>query len=354
MIDAGTAHSAFSSIHPAIFTIEVFTKNHSIFSVLLLEINIVMKHNRLTKFILATILFSGFVFTSCKKDETTPSVKSIAELAASTPDLSYLSAAINRAGLSATLTASGTYTVFAPTNEAFIAAGFATIDAINAADPTALSAILLYHTLGSTVVSSAVPAGPNAAVATLNTANIYLTSNSKGVFVNGTPVVTVDVSASNGVVHIIGKVLIPPAGNIVETAQAVPDLSYLVAAILRASTGSTDVAGVLSGTGPFTVFAPTNDAFIAAGFPTIDAINAADPDALAAILTYHVLNGWVFSSDLSDGLTPTMLNAGTVTINVTGGATVKGNSNASASNITAVDVVTTNGAVHIIDQVLLP
>ena len=313
-----------------------------------------MKRKTFFKFIFSAILFSGFTLTSCKKDDAAPAQKSIVELAASTPDLSYLAAAVTRAGLAATLSGSGTFTVFAPTNDAFIAAGFPTIDAINAADPSALSAILLYHTLGSIVKASDVPAGPNAAVATLNTKSIYVTSNSRGVFVNGTPVVTADVLASNGVVHIIGKVLIPPAGNIVETAQSVPDLSYLVAAILRASTGSTDVAAVLSGTGPFTVFAPTNDAFIAAGFATIDDINATDPDALAGILTYHVLNGWVFSSDLSEGLTPTMLNGGTVNITLSGGAKVKGKSNESGSNIIATDVVTTNGAVHLIDQVLLP
>ena len=314
---------------------------------------VIMNRNYFLKIFLAFAL-PVFIFSSCKKDDPVPAQKSIAELAAATPDLSLLSAAIEHAGLSATLSGAGTFTVFAPTNDAFTAAGLGTVDLINAQDPDALAAILLYHTLGSIVPASAVPAGPNAAVATLNTASIYLTKNTSGVFVNGTPVTAADVSASNGVVHIIGRVLIPPAGNIVETAQAVPDLSYLVAAILRASTGSTDVAGVLSGTGPFTVFAPTNEAFMDAGYATIDDINAEDPDALAAILTYHVLNGWTFSSDLADGLTPATLNGGTVEVNVTGGATVKGNSNTMPSNITGVDVVTTNGVVHIIDQVLLP
>ena len=315
-----------------------------------------MKQNTFVKTLLAAVLFSGLTFTSCKKDDPLPveTTKSIAELAAATPDLSLLSAAITHAGLTATLTAAGTYTVFAPTNDAFIAAGLGTVDLINAVDPAALSAILLYHTLSSIVLAAAVPAGPNAAVATLNTANIYLTNKAAGVFVNGAQVTTADIAASNGVVHIIGKVLSAPIGNIVATAQSNADLTYLVAAIIRASTGATDVLTLLSGTDPYTVFAPTNAAFIAAGFATIADINAADPDALAAILTYHVTAGWVFSSDLSDGLMPTMLNAGMVTINVTGGATVKGITNTTASNITAVDVVTTNGVVHIIDQVLLP
>src|SRR5690606_35715878 len=107
---------------------------------------------------------------------------------------------------------------------------------------------------------------------TVNGASLSVTKNDKGVFVNSATVIQADVKAKNGIIHVINKVLMLPSGNIVETAIGNPNLSFLVAAVVKASTGSTDVAAVLSGTGSFTVFAPTNDAFKAAGFATTEAI----------------------------------------------------------------------------------
>jgi uncharacterized surface protein with fasciclin (FAS1) repeats len=102
------------------------------------------------------------------------------------------------------------------------------------------------------------------------------------------------------------------------------------------------------------VFAPTNQAFINAGFPNAAAINAADPNTLTKILTYHVIAGRIFSSDLVNGSTPGTVNGETVHILLSNGAQVKGNANSTPSNITATNIVATNGVVHIIDQVLLP
>ena len=128
----------------------------------------------------------------------------------------------------------------------------------------------------------------------------------------------------------------------------------MVAAVLRASQGSTNVAGLLSGTGPFTVFAPVNQAFINAGFATINDIMSASPDALTPILAYHVIGARVFSSDLTNGMMPDMFLGGTTTITLNGGAKIKGAGNASASNIVKTDIVSTNGVIHVIDGVLLP
>ena len=146
----------------------------------------------------------------------------------------------------------------------------------------------------------------------------------------------------------------PPTGNIVHVAPGNSNLTYLVVAVLRASEGSTNVASVLSTTNGLTVFAPSNQAFINAGFPTIASIQAANPNTLANILTYHVIAARVFSSDLTEGAMPTTVNGGKVTVTLSGGAKVKGNSNTTASNITATDILATNGIVHLIDQVLLP
>ncbi len=298
----------------------------------------------------AGILLSGLV--SCKKIQSTPE-QTITGVVTTNQSFSLLASAVQKAGLAQTLNGTGPFTVFAPNNDAFQASGI-TSTTINALSADQLKAILLYHTLTSKVPAANVPVGPNAAVATAGGDSIYLTKNSNGVFVNGVKVVQADVAASNGVIHAIGNVLMPPVGNLVATAQSDTSFTYLVAAVLRASQGSTNVAAVLSGTGPFTVFAPTNQAFRNAGFPTIASIQAADPNTLATILTYHVVAGRVFSSDLTNGAMPATLNGEMVTINLSNGATVKGKGNSSASNISKTNIVATNGVVHVIDQVLLP
>lgn len=307
----------------------------------------------------AAWLFIAFIalstFSSCKKDDNnlpaTPGT--ITDVVSANSQFSVLKAAVVKAGLATTLSSTGPFTVFAPSDAAFNAAGI-TMNTVSTLSADQLKAILLYHTLPATVKAADVPAGPNAVVTTAGGDAVYVTSNSKGVFVNGVPVVKADIAASNGVIHSLGGVLMPPAGNIVEVAQADTTFSYLVAAVLRAGQGTTNVAQVLTGAGPYTVFAPTNNAFRAAGFATIADINNADPNTLAGILTYHVVSGRVFSSDLTDGVQPATLNGGKVTIVLTSGATVKGNSNTSPSKIVAANIVATNGVIHVIDQVLLP
>lgn len=311
--------------------------------------------NSIVKTALSAAL-SVLVITSCGKDDDgMPSnqSKSITTLVSENANLSLLKAAVVRAGLAETLSANGTLTVFAPDNAAFQAAGLGTEAAINAVPADDLKKILLYHVLSEKYMSGSIPS----ATTELNTAasiKTYVTKNSSGVFVNGAKVTMADVNAQNGVVHVINKVLMPPSANIVQMAQANSNLSFLVAAVVRASQGSTNVAAVLSGSGPFTVFAPTNAAFQAAGFASIADIQAASPNTLASILTYHVISSRVFSSDLTEGAMPTTVNGGKVTITLAGGAKVKGNTNTTASAITSTDMLATNGVVHVIDRVLLP
>lgn len=269
----------------------------------------------------------------------------------------YLAVALARTGLINDLARfDGNYTLFAPTDDAFRDAGFNSIQDIIRTPVEALTPILKYHVLGIKVKAADVPAGPNAPVTTLNGAKIYATRKTDGsVFINGTPVIYADIRAVNGVIHVIDRILMPPTGNIVQTAIAAnPEFSYLVAAVTRASQGSTNVAGLLSGTGPFTVFAPVNQAFKNAGFNTIADIMNASPNALTSILAYHVIPARVFSSDLSNGIMPTMFLGGTTTITLTGGPKIKGNGNTTAANIVKTDIVATNGVIHVIDGVLLP
>jgi transforming growth factor-beta-induced protein len=292
--------------------------------------------------------------------ETQEESNTIVDIAVANPDFSYLVAALTKVSAETStdvvglLSGAGNFTVFAPNNQAFINAGFATIADIQAADANTLLAVLTYHVLSSRVAAANIPQAANTQVSSLG-GNLFATRTANNnVFINGIRVIAADIEADNGIIHVVESVLLPPSGNIVDVAVSNPNFSFLAAAVVRASSGSANLAEILSGNGPFTVFAPTNQAFIDAGFATIDAINAADPETLIPILTYHVIGARVFSSDLVSGSTPATVNGQTVTITLNGGAQVRGNGNDTASNIVATNVVTTNGVIHVIDRVLLP
>merc|ERR1711997_248453 len=200
--------------------------------------------------------------------------QNIAQLAIATPSLSTLVAAVKAAGLVDTLSGAGPFTVFAPTNDAFAKIPSAALNDL-LADKDALTAVLLRHVVPSTIMAAGIPAG-RTAVATAGGEKVDVV-NDAGVTVNGATVIATDIAASNGVVHLVDTV-IPATKNIAELAIATPALSTLVAAVQAAGLVET-----LSGPGPFTVFAPTNDAF--AKIPSA-ALNdlLADKDALTAVL----------------------------------------------------------------------
>ncbi len=132
------------------------------------------------------------------------------------------------------------------------------------------------------------------------------------------------------------------AMDIVDTAAAAGGFETLLAAATAAG-----LVDTLKSEGPFTVFAPTDEAFAALPDGTVESL-LADPDALAAILTYHVVAGKVMSTDLSDGMTATTVNGADITIGTEGGVTVNG------ANVVAADIEASNGVIHVIDAVILP
>lgn len=294
-----------------------------------------------------------------------PPKGSILFIAASDPNFSSLAAAVVKTGLDPVLSGSTELTVFAPTNQAFakLPHPFTNANAIagitNPAQIEALKSILLYHVLAGEVKAAAVQPGPAVTQKPAPNNTIYLSKNKKGIFINGdTRVIKADIDATNGVIHAIDKVLMFPTQNIVELAVSNPAFSTLVAAVVKAN-----LAGTLSGNGDFTVFAPTNDAFakLPAPFNNAANINAISDPAqitfLGNVLKYHVIApARVFSTDLTEGLTSgTVLGAEPkLTFSLRGGASVKGKGNATASKIGPANLLTTNGVVHVIDQVLLP
>jgi uncharacterized surface protein with fasciclin (FAS1) repeats len=297
------------------------------------------------------LLFSISFFSCEKDDDNEVKLSTIKSEIASRSDLSLMDLALQRSGLSSKLDSAASFTVFAPTNEAFAASK---IDAalINSLTPEDLKEIILYHAIDVKYSASDLPGGPNAKFITASGDSVFITKNNSGVFVNGIKVQTANIEATNGVMHTISRVLIPPVGNLVQAALSDTTFSFLAAAVVRASEGETNIAAVLSNGGIYTVFAPTNQAFRDAGFNTIDDINAADPSALATILTYHVLSGRIFSSDLVEGAQPTTLEGGTITISLANGATVKGTGNTSPSKIIGTNIMGSNGVLHAIDKIL--
>lgn len=330
-----------------------------------------MKINqKLQSIFLVTVIGTMITFSSCKKDDDpapTPPVvvaNTITDKVVGDASLSLLKQAVVKADLAGTLSGAGPFTVFAPDDAAFNAAGFNAAFIGNATTtPAALSNILLYHTIPARILAAGVPAGPNAKVITASGDSVFVTSNTSGVFVNGVKVTAADVIASNGVVHKVGRVIKPATGNIVETAVA-SSLDSLVKAVTRATTatgGDPTLAGTLS-TATLTVFAPTNDAFrqalIALNYTDINQIPIA---TLLSVLRLHVVSpsvngGRAFSSALANGALPMIVSGTntTVALPASGGATIKGNGNATAANIGQTDIMCRNGVVHLIDKVLLP
>lgn len=317
-----------------------------------------MKINHLISRLPVVLALGALVtFSACEDDDDQPisSARTITDLVVADQNFSTLEAAVTKAGLAATLSGTGPYTVFAPDNAAFVASGI-TDAALNALTAAQASNILLYHTIPSKILAAQVPAGPNAKVITASGDSVFVTSKAAGVFINGIQVTQANIEASNGVIHKIGRVLNPPVGNTVQTAAAA-GLDSLVKAVQRATTapgGDPSLAGTL-GSATLTVFAPTNAAFT--GLLTalsLTDINQIPVATLLAVLRYHVVGGRAFSSDLANG-NLAMLAGGNTTIALGTGATIKGNGNGtSVSNIVGTNIVTRNGVVHLIDRVLLP
>jgi uncharacterized surface protein with fasciclin (FAS1) repeats len=304
--------------------------------------------------------------------ETNRGNKTIVEIAVSNPHFTSLVAAVVKTGLAGALSdKNASLTVFAPTNAAFasLPAPFNNAANINGISSQAqidfLKNVLLYHVLGAEVKARQISDGASSA-ATLkaqgstNENTVYLSKNFGLIRLNGqTNVIWADVDASNGVIHVIDKVLLFPTQNIAQIAIGNPSFSSLVAALVK-----TNLAGVFTGAGNFTVFAPTNAGFAKLPAPfnnatNIGAItNQAQIDALANILKYHVVASRNFNWDFGilKSLTTLASPASNKLTTIIGYNTgwVKGKSNNSFNNTNPSDILATNGVVHVIGDVLIP
>ena len=248
-----------------------------------------------------------------------------------------------QAELLETLQGPGPFTLFAPTDQAFVDAGIdlATLDTVEG--KAALTDILLYHVVSGEVPSSAVTECMSATAVNGNTLSFTVGTN--GVMVNDATVTLADVGTSNGVIHVIDKVLSPTdsPNNIPRTAQCTGIHDSLVAAVVQA-----ELLVTLQGEGPFTLFAPTDQAFADAGIDLAALDTVEGKAALADILLYHVVSGEVPSSAVTECMSATAVNGQTLAFTVGDGVMVNG------ASVTLADVNTSNGIIHVIDKVLSP
>jgi len=295
------------------------------------------------------LLLAGvLLFTACNKEDDMPVVKekNLVETAQAAGQFSLLIQAAQKAGLADFLSTESNLTVFAPTDDAFgqllKKLGLSSLEQV---DNHILAAILKYHVVGSEVYSTSLKSG---VVPSLNTGSPDKTAVSllvnvgSTVMVNDAKVVKADIMASNGVIHVIDKVLLPP--TVVDLATFSSDFSTLVAAVVKAN-----LTGTLNGSGPFTVFAPTNSAFSALlsglGLSGIDTVPM---ETLTGILTYHVVGDNVRSAELSNGAVK-MLSGKSVVFALGNSVTINGK-----VKVVVTDIQGTNGVIHVIDQVLVP
>jgi len=258
-----------------------------------------------------------------------------------------LVAALTQADLVTTLQGTGPFTVFAPTDQAFADAGIDLTTFDTDEENATLVDILTYHVVSGKVMSTDLTDGMEAAA--LNQDTLTFSVSSSEVKVNDAVVTLADVESSNGVIHVIDKVLMPPADpvyvDIPATAQSTGIHTALVAALSQAN-----LVTALQSEGPFTVFAPTDQAFTDAGIDLTTFDTDEEIATLVDILTYHVYSGAVPSSAVTDGLAVTMFNGDKASFAVgTDGTVTIGD-----ATVTGADVQTSNGIIHVIDKVLMP
>lgn len=293
------------------------------------------------------------VACSSNDDSPPPAPGNVVQVAQADARFSILAEAVVAADLAGALSAQGPFTVLAPTNDAFAAllTELGLTKAQLLANKPLLTAVLKYHVLASRVPQASVPLGQ--AITPLDGGFFKIDSVGGGLVVTDgrnrqSRVILTDVPASNGLIHAIDKVLLPADKTVVQTAAANPSFSILAEAVTAAN-----LTGTLNGTGPFTVFAPTDAAFgaLLTELGITKAALLANTALLTKVLTYHVVPARVLKAGVPVGSPIATVQGGTFTVNASLAIT---DQRGRTANITATDVLASNGVIHVIDKVILP
>lgn len=289
--------------------------------------------------------------TAMPEPTATPELLDIVDTAVADGRFTTLAAALGAAELIDTLKGEGPFTVFAPTDDAFAALPEGTVESLLLPEnKQALTDILTYHVVAGKVMAADVTALTSAT--TVLGKDVAIKVDMGNVYINEAKVIITDIETSNGVIHVIDAVLLPPteeaaeSNTIVDVAVADGRFTTLVAAVEAAGLVET-----LSGEGPFTVFAPTDDAFAALPAGTVESLLLPEnKQALADILTYHVVSGKVMAADVVTLTSATTVLGKDLTITVKDGKVFLNDT----VEVIITDVEASNGVIHVIDAVLLP
>ncbi len=275
-----------------------------------------------------------------------PAPQDIVDIAVADGRFKTLVAAVQAAGLVETLKGAGPFTVFAPTDDAFAKLPAGTIDELlKPESKQALTDILLYHVVSGKVMAADVTTQTSAT--TVLGKDVTVKVDMGNVYINDAKVIITDIEASNGVIHVIDTVILPPAdkADIIDTAVADGRFTTLAAALTAAG-----LLDTLKGEGPFTVFAPTDDAFAKLPAGTIDELlKPESKQALTDILLYHVVSGKVMAADVVNLTSATTVLGKDVTVKVDMGSVYIND-----AKVIITDIEASNGVIHVIDSVLLP
>lgn len=280
-----------------------------------------------------------------------PELADIVDTAVADGRFTTLVAAVEAAGLVETLKGEGPFTVFAPTDDAFAALPEGTVESLLLPEnKQQLTDILLYHVVSGKVMAADVTELESAT--TVLGKDIAIKVDMGNVYINDAQVIITDIETSNGVIHVIDAVILPPSdeeaesNTIVDIAVADGRFTTLVAAVQAA-----ELVETLSGEGPFTVFAPTDDAFAALPAGTVeDLLLPENKQALTDILLYHVVSGKVMAADVVGLTSATTVLGKDLTITVTDGKVFLNDT----VEVIITDIEASNGVIHVIDAVLLP
>ncbi len=281
-----------------------------------------------------------------------PVLKDIVDTAVADGRFTTLAAALTAADLVETLKGEGPFTVFAPTDDAFAALPEGTVETLlKPENLEQLKSILLYHVVSGKVMAADV-VNLTSADAVSGQAISIKVEDGKVYLNESVQVIITDVEASNGIIHVIDAVLLPPAApaaelkDIVDTAVADGRFTTLAAALTAA-----DLVETLKGEGPFTVFAPTDDAFAALPAGTVETLlQPENLEQLKSILLYHVVSGKVMAADVVNLTSADAVSGQAISIKVEDGKVYLNES----VQVIITDVEASNGIIHVIDAVLLP
>lgn len=266
----------------------------------------------------------------------------IVDTAIAAGSFNTLAKALTEAGLVGALKGKGPFTVFAPTDEAFAKLPKGTLESLlKPENRDQLISILTYHVVPGELKASKVLASPT--LTTLNGQRVDISKNDASI--DGVSIVKTDIECSNGIIHVIDEVILPSSDSILDIASSAGSFNTLAAALKAA-----DLIDALKGKGPFTVFAPTDEAFAALPAGTLETLlKPENKEQLRSILLYHVVEGRVYADQAIDAGQAATMQGGQVKIKKSYGS-VKVND----AKVVTPDLEASNGVIHVIDSVILP